>query len=559
MANSRCKFLAALLCASALLVCQSGNVKEPVVKVGNITLGNESLDSFSKAAGVYPAPMPHYFPAQRSTQTFMAECEAIYRSAGAKSADISKRMTSSRDWTWKQRYYAALLFFDLLPENLGFTDKQLQDYYKKSTEEFKVTVTASGGQDSSYIPPFDSIKTRVADRCFYNAHKPDSAFIARLSDQDSAAVMNHWIYTVRSNPPDFFMRLFFKERTGTEYADSLEQLYDNSKILMSADMDVVASWLPESRKNMREKDRAEWLFKWLSFSEQAEKLGLTSTKEFKNMMHWVQRLEFAFEYLRSETLPKLEPADAPSALDTALAELIVYDNIGQVSKLNPQWVASELSEIAKTRISVSVDSAIYVIRKKAKVRFLQNDRRDEKDADPAALMAKADSLREAASDPEMDIDEASALLDAAEKLYYTLSTDFIFTDFGQKALGEMAKTLIDKYNANPKQGKHLVTMAINAYRKSQKLDADLENLCNSYFLTGLAYDEYLKNNSLAEANYKWVLRKTPTCALASDAEFMIQHLGEPMTSIEEIQGQSMRQGRDVDFDEGDGPDTVGAL
>jgi len=543
-------FLGVLLCAAAFFACQSADVKEPIVKVGGATLGSGSLDAFGKAAGVYPAPMPYYFPAQRPTHTFMAECEAIYRSAGAKSADITKRMTSSRDWIWKQRYYAALHFFDLLPENLGFTDKQLQEYYKKYAEEFRVEGTAADGKDSSYIPPFESVKTRVADRCFYNAHKPDSAFIARLSDQDSAAVMNHWIYTVRSNPPDFFMRLFFKERTGSEYADSLEQLYDNNKILTAADMEVVASWLPESRKNMREKDRAEWLFKWLSFSEQAEKLGLTATPDFKNMIHWVQRMEFAFEYLRSEALPKLEPAGAPTALDTALAELIAYDNIGQVSKLNPQWVTSELSEIAKTRISVAVDSAIYAVRKKVKVKFLQNDRRDEKDADPAALMARADSLREAASDPEMDIDEATKLLDGAEKLYYTLSTDFVFTAIGQKALGEMAKTLIDKYNADPKQGKHLVTMAVNAYRKSQKLDMDLENLCNSYFLTGLAYDEYLKNNSLAEANYKWVLRKTPTCALASDAEFMIQHLGEPMTSIEEIQGQSMRQGRDIDFDEG---------
>jgi len=558
MANSRCKILAALLCASALLVCQSANVKEPIVKVGKTTLGNESLDSFAKAAGVYPAPMPHYFPAQRPTQTFMAECEAIYRSAGAKSAGISKRVASSRDWAWKQRYYAALFFFDLLLENLGFTDKQLQDYYKKSAEEFRNTVTTADGQDSSYIPPFDSIKTRVADRCFYNAHKPDSAFIAKLSDQDSAAVMNHWIYTVRSNPPDFFMRLFFKERTGSEYADSLEQLYDN-KILTAADMDVVASWLPESRKNMREKDRAEWLFKWLSFSERAEKLGLTATPQFKDMLHWVQRMDFAFEYLRSEVLPKLEPAGAPTALDSALAELIVYDNIGQTGTIMPQWVASELSDLAKTRISVAVDSAIYAIRKSVKIQYLQNDRRDDKSADPAALMATADSLHEAASDPDMDIYEADKLLESAERLYQTLSTDFAFTDIGRKALGELAKTLVDKYNLNPKQGKHLITMAINAYRKSQKLDANPENLCNSYFLTGLAYDEYLKNNSLAEANYKWVLRHAPTCALASDAEFMIQHLGEPMTSIEEIQGQSMRQGRDVDFDEGDGPDAGGAL
>jgi hypothetical protein len=549
---ARGKILAALLCASALLVCQSAKVKEPIVKVGNTTLGSETLESFRKVAGVYPAPMPYYFPAQRQPQTFMAECEAIRKYAGSKAAEIEKRVTSSPDWTWKRRYYAALLFFDLLVDNLGFTDKQLQDYYKKSHEEFKVTVTTGEGKDSSYIPPFDSIKTQVADRCFYNSYKPDSAFIAGLSDQDSVAVMNHWIYTVRSDSyrTDFFMRLFFKERTGTEYTDSLEQLVDNDKLLTTADMDVITAWLPESRKNMRKKDLAEWLFKWLSFSERAEKLGLNTTPQFKEMLHWAQRIEFAFEYLRTEVLPKLEPVGTPTALDSALAELIIYDNLGQVGNINPVWITSELDDIAKTRTSASVDSAVYAVRKSVKVKFLQDDRRDEKDSDPAALMAKADSLREAASDPDMNADEAANLTDEAERLYQTLSADFAFTAIGRKALGEMAKTQIDKYNADPKRGRHLPTLAINAYRRWQKLDADPENLCNSYFLTGFAYDEYVKNYSLAEANYKWVLRNAPTCALASDAEFMIQHLGEPMTSIEEIQGQSVRQGREVEFDDG---------
>jgi len=540
------------MCVSAVLVCQSSKVKEPVVKVGSTTLGIESLEAFRKVALVYPAPTPDYFPAQRQPQTFMAECEAIYKYAGSKSADISKRVASSPDWAWKQRYYASLLFFDLLVDNLGFTDKQLQEYYKKSTEEFRVTVTAADGKDSSYIPPFDSVKTQVADRCFYNAHKPDSAFIAGLSDQDSLAVMNHWIYTVRSESyrTDFFMRMLFKERTGSEYVDSLEQLVDNDKVLTSADMDVITSWLPESRRNMRKKDLAEWLFKWLAFSERAEKLGLTATPEFKSMIHWAQRMEFAFEYLRTEVLPKLGSMDTLTALDSSLAELIIYDNIGQVGNIDPRWVAAELSDIAKARKAVAVDSAIYVIRKAVKVKFLQDDRRDDRDADPAALMAKADSLREAASDPDIDPDEAAGVMDEAEKLYHILSTDFAFTEIGRKALGEMAKTLLDKYNTDPKRWRHHPTLAINAYRKSQKLDTDPENLCNSYFLTGFAYDEYMKTYSLAEANYKWVLRHTPKCALASDAEFMIQHLGEPMTSIEEIQGQSVRQGREVDFDDG---------
>jgi hypothetical protein len=550
---AKCKFIAALLCVSAFLVCQSAKVKESIVKVGNTTLDGEALVSVTEALKVYPAPLPYYFPAQRQPQTIMAECEAIYRRAGSKkAAEISKKVAASRDWAWKQRYIAAQAYFEFLQENLGIPDKQLIEYYKKHAEEFKVTTRVASGQDSSYVPPFDSVKTRVADRCFYDTHKPDAAFIERVGDVDSATVMTYWIYTVRTNPQDFFMRLIFKERTGTEYADSLEQLYDG-KTLTAEDMGVIATWLPESRKQMSDKYRAEWLFKWLTFSERAEKLGITATPSFKNKLHWVQRIEFALEYLRSEVLPKIEPAGAFTSLDSTLAELLAYDKIGQARVANPQpLIAAALNDIMKTRLAVAVDSALYAIRKGAKVKFLSQskDRRDEKGSDPAALVAKADSLREVASDPNMDMDTASKIMSEAEKLYNTLSTDFAFTAVGRKALGEMAKVMIDKYNTDPKQGSLLVTTAIKAYRKSQMLDADPDGMCNSYFLVGFAYDEHLKNYSLAEANYKWILRNAPACALASDAEFMIQHLGEPVTSIEEIQGQSLRQGREVDFDEG---------
>jgi hypothetical protein len=550
--------LAALLCAVAFSVCrQSAAVKEPIVKVGRVTLGGEEMEAFEKAARVYPASLPPYFPAQRQPVTFMAECEAIYQRAGSRSAGITKKITASLDWEWKKRYYAALLFMDLLVDNLGYTDKQLEEYYKKSTEEFRVTVRAADGQDSSYIPPFDSVKTRVADRCFYNAHKPDSAFIARQSEQDSLAIMGQWLYAMRSNPNpvDFYLRLFFKERAKEDYADSLEQVFGEGKMLAQADMDVVTSWLPDSRKNMRMIDRAEWLLKWLFFSKRAEELGLTATREFKGIMHWAQRVEFAAEYLRAETVPGLEPAAPHTGLDSALAEMTVYDRIGQAERINPQWLASELSEIARVRLAVKVDSAIYAIRKGAKISFLQTDRpdlRDDKSADPVALIAKADSLREAAADQDISQDEALGLMSEAELIYRSLASNFAFTEHGRRAMGELAKTIIDKYSADPKRyGRYSLSEAISAYRKSQKLDDSLDGLCNSYFMAGFAYDEHIKNYSLAEANYKWILRHAPECNLASDAEFMIQHLDEPMASVEEIQGQSMRQGRVVDFDEGE--------
>jgi hypothetical protein len=546
---------AALLCAAAFSACrQSAAVKEPIVKVGGATLGVEDMEAFEKAARVYPVPLPPYFPAQRQPVTFMAECEAVFQRAGSKSAGITKKFTASLDWEWKKKYYAALLFMDLLIDNLGFTDKQLEDYYKKSAEEFRVTGRAADGQDSSFIPPFDSVKTRVADRCFYNAHKPDSAFIERQSDRDSLAIMGQWLYTIRTGQTDFFMRFLFKERAGSEYADSLEQILGEGKLLTQADMDIVTSWLPESRKNMRVNDRAEWLLKWLLFSKRAEELGLTATREFKGIMHWAQRVEFAGEYLRAEVLPKFGPEKTLTKLDTTLAELVVYDKIGKAGEINPMWVASELDDIARVRLAVKVDSALYAIRKGAKISFLQADRpdrRDDRSADPAALIAKADSLREAAADQDIGQDEALGLMSEAELLYRSLASNFAFTEHGRRAMGELAKTIIDKYNADPKRyGKFSLPEAIGAYRKSQKLDDALDGLCNSNFMAGFAYDEHLKNYSLAEANYKWILRNAPECNLASDAEFMIQHLGEPMASIEEIQGQSLRQGRDVDFDEG---------
>ncbi|MDR0330587.1 MAG: hypothetical protein LBH93_02615 [Chitinispirillales bacterium] len=550
-------FLAALICASALAACQS-NVKEPLVKVGKSTIGGESMEAFKKLAGIYPEPMPFYFPSQRQPITFITECEAIYQYAKGKPA-ISQKVTGSLDWAWKKKYYAASLFFDLFPENLGFTNKQLEDYYKKlGAEAFRVTGKAADGQDSSYLPPFDAVKRQVADRYFCTVHKPDSAFLARLTERDqeldSAAVINYWLYSVRSNPGDFYMRLFFKEQTGEEYADSVEQLFDGeSKPIKPADIDVIRSWLPDSRKNMRTKDLAEWLYKWQSFSQQAEKLKLTSEPQFKNLLHWAQRIEFAREYLKSKVVPEEEAEAKFSAQDSAIALLTMYDNAGTVIAgfSDGSGLGYELGNIAKTKTGAMVDLAIYAIRKSVKVKFLQNDWRDERDSDPAALIAKADSLREDASDPDMDSDEAELAMAEAESLYRTLAAEFAFAEEGRRAMGELAKALVDKHGANAEREGYQLRAAISSYRKAQILDQGSENLCNSSFMIGFTYDEYLKNLSLAEANYKWILGNAPECALASDAEFMLLHLGEPMASIgiEEIQGQSMRQGRAVDFDE----------
>jgi hypothetical protein len=437
-------------------------------------------------------------------------------------------------------------------DNLGFTDAQLNEFYKKSPESFSVLTKTEIGLDSSFIPEFEKIKRQVADQLFYEKYKPDSAFIEGLGQwaNDSSSVRNHWIYSARSNPPEFFMHQLYKEHYGEVYADSIQQIYGDGKLIGSDDIDVIRSWVPENRANsMRMKELVEWLLKWKLFSDQAEKLGLASTHEFKEMLHWALRVDVAQEYISQEILPK---HNIPKpATDSSLAMLILFDQQGNTAIPESARIDSELENIVKTRINTIVDKEIYNIRKSVKVAYLQSDWRDEKDADPVLLIVKADSLREAGSGADVDLDQPDALklIEEAENIYRILTTNFAFTEQGRKAHSEMAKIQIDKYNSSPNQEKYLLTEAIKYYRKGQIFESEQETLCNSYFMAGFTYDEYLKNFALAEANYKWILKNSPDCALVSDAEFMMLHLDEPMTSIEEIQARSLRQGRKIDFED----------
>ena len=544
--------VAALLCASAFLVCQnSGRAKDPVVKVGKVTLNSEALETFRNVARIYPAPLPHYFPGQRQPATIMAECEAVYQYA--KPDSIRAAIMSSPDWKWKERYFKASFFFNLLGDNLGFTDSELEAFHKKNPEAFRVETRTEAGQDTNYIPAFDAIKRQVADRLFCERYRPDSAFTAKLGEHsyenDSAMVLNHWIYSARSNPADFYMRRFFTEQTGGTYTDDVMQIYGEGKPIVSEDIDVARSWVPESRRNMRMEDLIEWLYKWKVFSEHAEKMGLLSGPGYSGVIHWAMRVEYASVYLRDKVLPNLPAPGEVTALDISLAELAVFDQSGSAVALTKQRVQTELDNIAKTRINAAVDSVIYGIRKSVKITWLKNEVKDERSSSPAALIARADSLRDAAADTTTEPEAAVKILGEAEGLYNTIATDFAFAAEGRRATGELAKMMVDRYTTSAGQEKFLLMPAIGFYRKGQILDPEEENLCNSSFMIGFTYDEHMKNPALAEANYKWILRNTPNCTLTPDAEFMILHLGEPMTTIEEIRGQSLRQGRKVDFDE----------
>ncbi len=540
------KAYAVLIFASVFVMCQKQQVKDPVVKVGKTVISKESFEGFKAIAGQYPSPLPSFFPGTRPPVTFMVECEAIYQAG--KSRDLLDKINGGDDWSWKKRYVTSLLYFELFGDNLGFTDKELKDYYTANTSRFTVTSKTGEGKDTSYTPDFEGAKRQVADLLFYEKFKPDSQFIARIGEQanDSAALRNHWIYSARSNPPDFFLRQLYKTKFNSDLPDSLNQLVGEGKAISQRDMDVILTWVPEDRQEMRKEDLAKWLLKWKLFSEQAVSLGLTSQPKYNEMLHWASRINFASKYITEKVIPAIPKENVT---DTTLALLAFYDKMGKVTSPSPERLTSELENIGKVRTSAKIDSAISALRNKVGITFMQSDWKDEKNEDPVKLIAQADSLREASSSGEINQAEATKLLNQAETLYRTLMNDFAFTSEGRRAHSEMAKLQIDKFLSRPQPENYLLASAVNYYRKGLMLDADKENNCNSYFMIGFTYDEHMKNFELAEANYKWILQNSPECALSGDAEFMMLHLDEPMTSIEEIQGQALRQGRKIDSEE----------
>jgi tetratricopeptide (TPR) repeat protein len=140
-------------------------------------------------------------------------------------------------------------------------------------------------------------------------------------------------------------------------------------------------------------------------------------------------------------------------------------------------------------------------------------------------MMHADSLRDTGNTNE------------AEMIYEMLSKQFLFTSEGMRSLIEVAKILTERQQ---------YTMAIKNYRDYLVLSKDISKRCNTFFMIGFIYDEYLNKPEDARVNYRWVLKNTPDCELTDDAEFMSLHLGEAMNSVEELRAEAMRQGKKVD-------------
>jgi tetratricopeptide (TPR) repeat protein len=174
---------------------------------------------------------------------------------------------------------------------------------------------------------------------------------------------------------------------------------------------------------------------------------------------------------------------------------------------------------------MDINKQIFDLRNKKHIVMLQRDYKDDMDGSPAVLSVHADSLRD------------TGRTDEAEAAYKTLSTSFAFTPEGIRACVELAKIQTEKQQ---------YAQAIKNYRDYLVLSNDKSKRCNTFFMIGFIYDEYLNRPEDAAVNYRWVLKNTPDCELSDDAEFMSLHLGEAMNSVEELRAEAMRQGKKVD-------------
>jgi tetratricopeptide (TPR) repeat protein len=540
--------LALCLCS----FCQNRDKKDIVATIDSFTLTKDNYNTFMEMRRYYPSATGDYFPGnQQGTALLLA---TMFLSEDEKASSLAGKLKSSQDWEWKQRYFPGQMYLsNVLAGNNGFTDKELQDYYKAHLDKFKTHMplpsrapdTAAKGKapgsvkdikkdmpkDTVIQKPFAECKAQIVSEMFLARYPaPDSLF--RKHDPkdtakiDSQAVRDRYMYSIRNTLPDFFMNKSYEQKFKHKLPDSLSQWYGKGKVITPEDMNVILHWLPEDQRSAYTtpagtKDLAKWLLKWKLFTEDAKRSGYSSSDQIKHILEWAWKFEVAVNYVNSELAPV---AKSSAAVDTSMCLYAMWDERNAVTK-DTAALNKTVSDRIKKIISIKIDSMIYSLRKKHTVTFVGAEYKDDQSANPAALIAHADSLRDTGNTGD------------AMNTYRQLVTSFPFTPEGVRAYTELAKVQTEKGEYND---------AIKNYRDFLVMSSDKSKRCNTFFMIGFIYDEYLHRSDIAEANYKWVLKNTPECELAEDAEFMTLHLGEPMNSVEELRAEAKRQGKKVD-------------
>jgi len=528
-----------ILLLPVIFSCSNTAPKDAIIQIGKKFITKAQYEAFEKVNKMYPTDPGSYFPGFRSRTTQLVETELIYQTTSAKFRDSLK---NSADWKLKERYYPAQMFLiDYLANTLGITSAEISSYYNAHKESFKVTVTKkdttkidsaktdSTSNDSTYYRTLETVKNEIVDSLFVQKNPPDSAFNARFDSlADYNYRMDQYLMFVRQTLPNFFMKKIYAEVNGHPYPDSISEIFGDDKYITKADLDVILTWIPEARRKLydtpeRQRELVEWLLKWKLFSSYARDHHLLPADTLKNTMEYAWKLNVVYAYVNNVMAPQ---AEAAAKVDTAMVLYAMYDDNGYTPfKVTDNAFSSKLLSENRQMTLLNLERAIMDLRKGTTISMLQSDWTDIKNQKPDSLFKQAEEFRD------------SSKINEAKDIFLTLTKEFAFTPEGLNAFVELAKLQTEQ---------QLYSQAISNYRKYLMYSDATEKRCNTFFMIGFIYDEYLDKPAHAEANYKWVLKNTPDCELADDAEFMMLHLNEPMSSVEELRDEAMRQGRKVD-------------
>jgi len=522
------KFAPLLLLLPVIISCSKTDVKDAVVRIGKTTITKTQYDAFDKITKLYPTEPGEFYPGFRAIATQLVETELIYNNAPAAFRDSLKK---SADWKLKQQYYPAQMFLmDFLSPNLGIPEAEIASYYAANKESFKVTVTNdSTKKDSTYYNTLETVKGQIIDTLFLAKNQPDSTFLSRFDSLADQKYKNEqWLQNVRQTLPAFFMKKIYAEVQGKAYPDSISEVFGEGKYITKPELDVILGWIPESRRSIyeapeRQRELIEWLVKWKLFSAYALNQKLLDIKTHKITMDWAWKTNVVYAYVNTV----LAPATASSiTIDSAMVKYAYFDDNGYTTLAkDDNGFSSRILAEKNTQIQLGIERTIMSYRKEVPVTFLQSDVSDVKSQNTDSLFTVGETLRD------------SGKADDARNIFLTLTKEFASTKAGLNAFVELAKLQTEQ---------QLYSQAITNYRRFLLDGGEADKRCNTFFMIGFIYDEYLDKPVNAEANYKWVLKNAPDCELADDAEFMMLHLSEPMSSVEELRDEATRQGRKVD-------------
>ncbi len=526
--------------------CQKENgSKDSLVRIGGTTVTRQTYNTFQDARGMFPSGRPDYFSRSLSDMTYFISMNVLFEKANA--SPLAGRIKASDDWKWKRMFFPAQAYLkDVVHANFGFTDKELEAYYTTHRDKYKriiprdttvkdtlnKTKAPAVKKDSVEYLPLQEVKEKIIETLFLAKYPvPDSVYRKDPKDTlriDSAAVQSQWVSSIRRFSTDFFMKELFQEKYKKAYSDSVNEWYGDGKIVTPKDMKVILNWLPEDQRGYYgtpngTRDLAKWLLRWKLYSEKAAKTGFDSQESVKSLIDWAWKINIAYAYFDSVIIPS---AKKSVDVDTAMCDYAYWDDHpNPLVKPDSFGLSGIIEHYRLQQAYINADRQIYDLRNKKTITVLQNDFKDDMAGDPAKLIMHADSIRDTGNTNE------------AESIYETLSKGFLFTPEGLRSLVELAKILTEKQQ---------YSQAIKKYREYLVFSKDKSKRCNTFFMIGFIYDEYLNRPEDARINYRWVLKNTPECELTDDAEFMSLHLGEAMNSVEELRAEAMRQGKKVD-------------